>query len=206
MQIQHKIPCYCKSVNLCARWNRLLFPAEWETWNKCDLYAVDITAQMYQAVSTLSWEKNSHQKQKKSSWLHLLKSPKEAKVRRTVKKKGAHTPTNTSWSPGQSWICMGLPDNWALSRQKPMFSSPDRNSVHPQPLVLTPPLPYRSHMAPNNQITALIVTIIQHFPLQLNAPPCHLGYELIGASAICQRTCSLCIEKSALSHLTTWEF
>lgn len=77
-------------------------------------------------------------------------------------KKSLLSPTNTSWSPGQSWNCMGLPDNWALSRQKPMLHSPDRNSVNPQPLILTPPLARRSHTAPNNQVTALIVTIIQH--------------------------------------------
>lgn len=86
------------------------------------------------------------------------------------KKKAPLSPTNTSWSPGQSWICMGLPDNWALSRQKPMLLSPDRNSVNPQPLVLTPPLACRSHNAPDNQVTALIVTNNPAFTLRLNAP------------------------------------
>lgn len=45
---------------------RLLFPAEWETWKQWDFYAVDISTQTHQAVSTLSWEKNSHRKTKKA--------------------------------------------------------------------------------------------------------------------------------------------
>lgn len=92
----------------------------------------------------------------------FVEIPQGGKSEQEEKKKSPLSPTNTSWSPGQSWICMGLPDNWALSRQKPMLHSPDRNSVNPQSLILTPPLACRSHKAPNNQVTTLIVTITQH--------------------------------------------
>lgn len=139
---------------------RMLFPGECETWKQWDFYATDITAQMHQAVSTRSWEKNSHhhqQNKKKptlSNRLHLLKSPKERKVSRMEEKNNSLlSPTNTSWSLGQSWICMGLPDNWALSRQKPMHRSPDRNSVNPQPLSLAPPLALTWHPTYKSQLS-----------------------------------------------------
>lgn len=127
-----------------------------------DFHAVDICTNASSCLHPIMGEKLPPTTKKNPALrLHSLKSPEEEKVSRK-KKKSPLSPTNTSWSPGQSWMCTGLPDNWALSRQKPMLHSADRNSVNPQALILTPPLACLSHMAPNNQVTALIVTIIQH--------------------------------------------
>lgn len=123
-------------------------------------------------VSTLTWEKNSHHPRKKLAVDWFWRNPQRGRRR------GKKQPLFPSILPGAP-RCPGSAQVSQTTElcldSKPMLCSLDRNSANPEPLTLTPPLAGHTHMGPNNQVTALIVTISSISP-EPNTQPCHFRH------------------------------